>query len=209
MMRAYLDSETYPRTIDHGHSIDTLAGRWMPPGWPWCVATTAALDGPVWGILYLIPTLMCDFCVEFVVVGNGPWLSAPEQTLITRIVSKVSTSDLTRRFMTGGWTKRNDPLSLQVQLFLSYWQCRATQNLLGFGKNMLIVSFVNWECTLQCTNFACTWEALMENHVLFLCQVDDFRFACKLESTGNALLHQKCKARWYLWGIKYHPAMSW
>jgi hypothetical protein len=43
----------------------------MPPGWPWCLATTAALDGPVWGILYLIPTLMCDFCVESVVVGNG------------------------------------------------------------------------------------------------------------------------------------------
>ncbi len=32
-------------------------------------------------------TLMCDFCVEFVVVGYGPWLSAPGQTLITRIVT--------------------------------------------------------------------------------------------------------------------------
>jgi hypothetical protein len=43
----------------------------MPPGWPWCVATTAALDGPVWGILYLIPMLMCNFCAEFVVIGNS------------------------------------------------------------------------------------------------------------------------------------------
>ncbi len=44
----------------------------MMPGWPWCIATTTALDGPVWGILYLIPALICDFCVEFVVVDNGP-----------------------------------------------------------------------------------------------------------------------------------------
>jgi hypothetical protein len=28
---------------------------------------------------------MCDFCVEFVVVGSGPSLSALGQTLITRI----------------------------------------------------------------------------------------------------------------------------
>jgi hypothetical protein len=27
MARAYLDSEIYPRTIDHGRSIDNLAGR--------------------------------------------------------------------------------------------------------------------------------------------------------------------------------------
>ncbi len=31
-------------------------------------------------------TLMCDFCVEFVVVGNRPWLLAHRQTLSTRIV---------------------------------------------------------------------------------------------------------------------------
>jgi hypothetical protein len=24
----------------------------------------------------------------------------------------------------------------------------------------------------------------------------------------DANKHQKCKTRWYLWGIKYHPAMS-
>jgi hypothetical protein len=28
-------------------------------------------------------------------------------------------------------------------------------------------------------------------------------------ASTEALYHQKCKARWYLWGIKYHPAMSW
>jgi hypothetical protein len=72
MMRAYPDSKIYLRTVDYRQSIDTLAARLMLPGWPWCVATTAALDGPVWSILYLIPTLMWDFSVEFVVIGNGP-----------------------------------------------------------------------------------------------------------------------------------------
>ncbi len=44
----------YPRTVDHEQSKDTWVGQRKPPGWPWCDATTAALDGPVsvWGISY-------------------------------------------------------------------------------------------------------------------------------------------------------------
>ncbi len=35
------------------------------------VATTTTLNGPVWGILYWVPTLICKICVELVVIGNG------------------------------------------------------------------------------------------------------------------------------------------
>jgi hypothetical protein len=35
------------------------------------VTTTATIDGHVWGISYLVPTLICKICVEFEVVGNG------------------------------------------------------------------------------------------------------------------------------------------
>ncbi len=86
MIRAYLHSQDDPMTKDHGRNRDSWAWRWKLPSWPWCNASTATLDGLVWGILYLVPMLICKICVEFVQVGNRSCLSALGQTPITRVV---------------------------------------------------------------------------------------------------------------------------
>ncbi len=75
-----------------------------------------------------------------------------------------------------------------------------------------VIFFEEWalRCEICC---ACVQQVLVlhiyHNVVLFIVFEDIVaKFKRKYCNRWHAQVHQKCKARWYLWGIKYCPAMS-
>jgi hypothetical protein len=100
--------------------------------------------------------------------------------------NRVSMSDWTRHFMTGGSTTKVDPLFLQAMLFLPYRQCRAIQNQRLWEKHADAI-LRNLGLT-PTTHELCLYSGTIAGRrVIFKRQVDDFAIAAPDEKTADIL----------------------